>query len=204
MNNGGLLYPELASISYCPVFFMAPRMSQSTIPSQQIGTTICSGGQQMPRRKNTLTTGLENSKFDGKLHQAELSTFATGEVLEALIQFSPLAIMALNTEGKVILWNPAAEQCFGWTAREVIGYANPVVPETRKPEYEAMSRQVLDGTPMLNVETVRKRKDGSLIDVSISSSPLRDASGRYIGRMAIIMEITDRKKIENLVPCLGT
>jgi len=128
--------------------------------------------------------------------QAEEALRASTAKLETLIQVSPLAITLLDSNGNVQLWNAAAEQTFGWTSQEVIGHPNPIVPASKQNEYSAWSEQVLRGKPLTNQESVRQRKDGSFVDVSISSAPVYDATGNVTGRMAIVADITARKQVE--------
>ena len=128
--------------------------------------------------------------------QVEEALRAANANLETLIQVSPLAITLLDINGHVQLWNHAAERIFGWTAQEVIGQPNPIVPPDRQNEYTSWSSHILQGTALANVETVRQRKDGTLIDVSLSSAPVYDAAGNVTGRMAIVADITERKRTE--------
>ncbi len=116
--------------------------------------------------------------------------------LETLVNVSPLAITLLDSDGKVQLWNPSAERIFGWTISEVIGQPNPIVPPDKQNEYRALSVQVNQGKALANQEVVRQRKDGSLVDVSISSALLYAVDGNVVGRMAIVADITARKRAE--------
>ncbi len=116
--------------------------------------------------------------------------------IEALIRVSPLAIMLIDTDDKVHMWNPSAERIFGWTADEAIGRQNPIIPDEKRDEYVGWRQRILEGHTIVNQETVRKRKDGVLIHVSISTAPVHDPSGKLVGRMGIIADITDRKRAE--------
>jgi PAS domain S-box-containing protein len=116
--------------------------------------------------------------------------------LHTLIQVSPLAIIMLNVEGKVILWNSSAERIFGWQAREIVGHPNPIVPMSKREEYGDLVEQIFQGRPV-DLETVRQRKDGSLVHVNISSAAIFDDAGHVTGRMAIIADITERKQAED-------
>ncbi|MDP2663673.1 MAG: PAS domain S-box protein [Dehalococcoidia bacterium] len=120
----------------------------------------------------------------------------TTQTLEALIKASPLAIVVLDTDGTVKLWNPASEKVFGWSASEVIGQAYPAVPEGLRGEVELMLKESLQGKVLTGLESRRQRKDGSLIDVSLSTAPLADASGNIVASLGIIADITDRKQAE--------
>ncbi len=118
----------------------------------------------------------------------------TNETLQALIQASPAAIIALDPEGRVTLWNPAAEHMFGWTAAEVLGRFLPLVPDDKRQEHDAFRHRVLQGEGFIGVEVRRRRKDGVPIDISLSTAPLRDARGRITGIMSVNLDITDRQR----------
>jgi len=143
-----------------------------------------------PGQVATLVMDITESK------QAEDALRASTAKLETLVHVSPLAITLLDINGNVQLWNAAAEQIFGWTSQEVIGHPNPVVPSSKQNEYVAWSSQILNGKPLSNLEAIRQRKDGSPIEVSISSAPIYDAAGNVEGRMAIVADITERKQAE--------
>jgi diguanylate cyclase (GGDEF)-like protein/PAS domain S-box-containing protein len=128
---------------------------------------------------------------------AEDALRASNAKLETLVRVSPLAITLLDINGNVQLWNTAAEQIFGWASQEVVGHPNPIVPANKQNEYAAWSSQILHGKPISNQEAVRQRKDGSFVEVSISSAPVYDATGIVAGRMAIVADITERKRVEN-------
>ena len=128
--------------------------------------------------------------------KAEEELRALSERLEALIRVSPLAITFLDVNENVQVWNPAAVSILGWKADEVIGKPNPIVPIEKREEYATWSREVLAGHSMPNLESVRRRKDGSLFNVSLWSAPIHDASGKTIGRMGILADITERKRAE--------
>ncbi len=118
--------------------------------------------------------------------------------LEALIQSSPSAIIALNSDGVVILWNPAAERIFGWKAEEVIGNFNPLMPKDKILSFKNRLKNKL-----YNFETIeelkRLHKDGTLIDVSLASGPLKDEKGNIIGMTGIFTDITERKQAEKMI-----
>jgi PAS domain S-box-containing protein len=121
---------------------------------------------------------------------------ASKETLGALIQGSPLAIVTFDSEGVIRMWNPAAERMFGWSAEEVIGKPHPIVPEDKQQEFRALRDVALRGETFTNVEVRRRRKDGTQIDLSISTAPLRDADGAITSIMSIITDITSSKSTE--------
>lgn len=116
--------------------------------------------------------------------------------VEMVITASPDAIIVIDRSMTVSHWNPAAEDIFGWTADEVLGERNPVVPEQKQDEFESMVHDVLDGEELTGYETKRQRKDGTPIDVSISTAPICDSDGENVAAMAVIEDITDRKTHE--------
>ena len=121
---------------------------------------------------------------------------ATRDRLEAVVEASPLPIVVLGVEGEVLNWNRTAELVFGWSLEEVVGRRLPCVPEDRQGEYDAFRAEVLRGHPFTARETVGVRKDGTSIDVSISTSPLHDAAGRPVGLVALYVDISGRKCAE--------
>lgn len=129
--------------------------------------------------------------------RAEEELRSTNQSLNALVQASPIAIIALDTEETVRAWNHAAELMFGWDEHEVIGKHYPVVQEDMQGEFQKLKERLLRGESYTDVNAVRHRKDGSPIDISISAAPLYDASGRVNGAMSLMIDITDRKKAED-------
>ncbi len=120
----------------------------------------------------------------------------TNETLQALIQSSPLAIIALEPSGNVKAWSKAAERIFGWSAHEVIGLSLPIVPHDKQAEFRGLCERVVRGETLNEVEARRRRKDGSPIEVRISAAPLYDSRGDVSGIMAILADFTDQKKLE--------
>ena len=113
------------------------------------------------------------------------------ETLRALIQASPLGIIAHDKDAQVQMWNPAAERIFGWSEQEVLGRPYPLVPEEKLDEF----RMNFEGTPrgeaLTSQETFRQRKDGTRVDVGIWTGPLSDG-----GAMVVIADITERQRAE--------
>jgi PAS domain S-box-containing protein len=130
-------------------------------------------------------------KETGKRERAEAALRETHEVLQAIIAASPVAIMSVDREGRVMNWSPAAERIFGWSEQEVIGRFNPLVPEDKIDAFNANLTQTIDGKRYSN-EVRARRKDGSLIDTSKSTAPLRNTNGEIIGAVGILDDITER------------
>ena len=98
----------------------------------------------------------------------------------AVIESAADAIVAFGTDRTVMLWNPAAERMFGWAAHEVVGLQPPIIPEELSAEHNAVLERVRGGG-QISFATRRIRKDGSLFDVRIDTSALRDDGGDVIG-----------------------
>src|SRR4051812_24668187 len=118
------------------------------------------------------------------------------EMREALVSSSPLPIIVLAATGEILLWNRAAEWAFGWTAGEVLGRALPFIPSERADEHRAMRAQDLAGQGFTGREIRRKRKDGTWLDLSVSTAPLHDKTGAVSGILSIYVDITARKQAE--------
>ncbi len=100
----------------------------------------------------------------------------------ALVESSDDAIVAKNTDGIVIAWNPAAEELFGWTSDEMVGGSiRRLLPPDRQEEEDQILARIRAGERVPPFYTKRLRKDGCLLDVQVSVSPVRDASGAIIG-----------------------
>jgi PAS domain S-box-containing protein len=116
------------------------------------------------------------------------------ERLRAAIEGSPVPIVEIDVDGDVITWNPAAQEIFGWTPDEVRGQALPFIPADKEAEFDELYRRSRSGEVIENFETVRLRKDGARIDVSISAAPIRDSSGAVVSYMGLYADITERKR----------
>ncbi len=118
----------------------------------------------------------------------------SAESLEALISASPHAIFDLDVEGRVVnTWNTAAARMLGWTPEEVVGKVLPYVPEGSFPEFRQTLARVFAGETITGIETTRRRKDGTPIEVSIAAAPIRNGSPGIDRIMCIVEDITARK-----------
>src|SRR5215469_613925 len=103
-----------------------------------------------------------------------------GAMARAVIDSAPDAIVAFDTDRTVLLWNPAAESLFGWTAAEVIGREPPFIPDELRSEHNAVLERARAGGPV-TYATRRARKGGGLVDVLIDTSVLSSPAGQVIG-----------------------
>jgi diguanylate cyclase (GGDEF)-like protein/PAS domain S-box-containing protein len=115
--------------------------------------------------------------------------------LGAIVGGSDDAILGLTTGGIVTSWNAAAERLFGYTAEEVIGQHMALLAPPDKAAEQAQVRARLNaGGPREHLETTRRRKDGSLVDVLITASPVVDEAGRVVALSVIAHDITERRR----------
>ena len=117
--------------------------------------------------------------------------------LAAIVESSDDAIVSKDLNGVIASWNKGAERLFGYTAPEVIG--KPVtllIPKERSDEEPSILERIRQGEHIEHFETVRRRKDGTLIDVSLTVSPIIDSQGQVVGASKIARDITERKRTE--------
>ncbi len=141
----------------------------------------------------------QRARFYREHYEAAEALRESGERLRTIVETSPLAVIVTDPEGTVTLWNGAAEATFGWSAGEAIGRQNPIVPPDMVDEVRKMRQSIMDGRSFVDVETERVRKDGVRIAVSFSATALCDAGGRANGMLAIVADITERKRAEETV-----
>ncbi len=117
--------------------------------------------------------------------------------LAAIVESSDDAILSVAPDDTILTWNAGAERLYGYTANEMIGRSRAlIVPSGKVPELAALMERVARGEPGEPFETLRRRKDGSMIDVSLTITPMTDSAGRVTGASTIGRDITNRKKAE--------
>ncbi len=124
--------------------------------------------------------------------------------LAAIVQSSDDPIIGKDLNGIVTSWNPAAERLFGYSAEEIVGSSiTTIIPVSRLAEEDHVLGRVRSGLSVEHFETVRQTKDGRLIDVSLTVSPIRNAAGRVVGASKIARDIRERKQAEAAALRLG-
>jgi two-component system cell cycle sensor histidine kinase/response regulator CckA len=122
----------------------------------------------------------------------------TAARLAAIVESSEDAILSKSLDGVVRTWNVAAERMYGYPATEMIGHSiYDLVPAELQHEEREILGRVAQGEHVAHYETVRQRRDGSLVNVSLTLSPIRDTSGQVVGASSIQRDITDRKQAED-------
>jgi PAS domain S-box-containing protein len=117
--------------------------------------------------------------------------------LASIIESSDDVIVSKTLEGVIMSWNPAAERILGYTAAEAIGQnIRLIIPRDRWGEEDDVLARIGRGERVDHFETVRRAKDGRLLNISLTVSPIRDRSGKIVGASKVARDITDRKRAE--------
>jgi PAS domain S-box-containing protein len=181
------------------------------------GETIRDYPARMRRRNGSICHVLINSSAlfeDGKFVHTRCFTRdvtalrqeqQTGLLLTAIVDSSDDAIISKDLNGVVTSWNRSAERLFGYTAQEAVGktIAELVIPDDRQDEEPAILSRLRQGDRVDHFETVRRRKDGSLLDISLTISPVKDRTGAVVGASKIARDITERKRAGNAIMTLN-
>jgi PAS domain S-box-containing protein len=118
-------------------------------------------------------------------------------LMAAIVDSSDDAIISKNLDGIITSWNRGAEQLFGFAAHEAIGQnITIVIPEDRREEERMILDQVRAGKRVDHFETVRRRKDGSTLNISVTISPVKDSGGRIFGASKVARDISEPKRME--------
>ena len=123
--------------------------------------------------------------------------------LASLVESSDDAIVSKNLNGVITSWNSGAQRIFGYSASEAIGQPiTLLIPEDRQSEEREIFTRIRRGERIDHFETVRQRKNGSLIVVSLTVSPVKDASGKIVGASKIARDITEQKRNQDMIVTL--
>jgi PAS domain S-box-containing protein len=117
--------------------------------------------------------------------------------LAAIVDSSHDAIVSKDLEGVITSWNRGAEQLFGYTAGEIIGRPiTTLIPADRQHEEAMILERIRHGELVDNYETVRQRKDGGLVDISLTVSPVKDTAGSIVGASKIARDVSEKKQAQ--------
>lgn len=118
-------------------------------------------------------------------------------LLAAVVESSDDAIISKGLDGVITSWNSSAEKMFGYTAAEAVGqHITMIIPPDRREEETGIIERLRQGKRIDHFETIRMRKDGTLLDISLAISPVRDGTGRVVGASKVARDITERKRID--------
>jgi PAS domain S-box-containing protein len=176
---------------------VAERPDGTRVPFIPYPTPLFSSDGELIGGVNLLVDITERKVAEAELHAQSVRAAEARRELAAIVESSEDAIASKDLNGTVVSWNRGAEQLFGYSAAEMIG--KPIVilmPKDRKEEESVILERIRRGERVEHFETVRRRKDGSLIDISLTVSPVRDESGRIVGASKIARDISARKRVE--------
>ncbi|MCB1484134.1 MAG: PAS domain S-box protein [Hyphomicrobiaceae bacterium] len=167
---------------------MASRISEPIQNLSQFASALA-GGRPVPDAVHHIT------ELD-EVREALEKSMAQSARLAAIVASSGDAIMSIGLDGKIMSWNKGAEDLFGYTAEEIIGQPKSVlVPSRNKSEFTTHRSSVLSGESV-RADSVRRKKNGQLVDVSLNSAPIRRPDGTIIGTSSIMHDISERKAEE--------
>ncbi len=136
------------------------------------------------------------AKLSGAAVTQGIESLGTQAFLAAIVDSSDDAIYGKTLAGIIVTWNTGAEKVFGYSAAEIVGHSiSGLVPVNRPDEVPQILEKLKRGERVDHFETVRMKKDGDLVDVSLTVSPIRDAAGRIIGASTIARDITEQKRM---------
>ena len=145
-----------------------------------------------PEAKDSISESLLN-----ELPALRLKADKAIGLLAAIVDSSEDAIVSKTLQGIITSWNASAERLFGYTASEAVGqHISLIIPLNRRDEETVIIERIKKGERIEHFDTVRMRKDKTLLDIALTISPVRDASGKIIGASKIARDITQRKRIE--------
>ena len=139
------------------------------------------------------SVAVENAQLHSSLKERDEARSRALGRLTSLVDTAPVAIVELDLQGRVQLWNDAAERIFGWTEQEVLGQRNPVAPEGG---YEQKLRELRSEGSLHRVQVARTRRDGTAVDVDMTTSALVDEHGRTYGFLGVYVDVTSRTALE--------
>jgi PAS domain S-box-containing protein len=167
------------------------------------------GREVMGRRKDGALFPMDLSVSELKLAKRRMFTGFVRDITErknaekallhyaAMVESSDDAIIGKTLDGYVTSWNRGAEMVFGYSRKEMTGkHISVLIPDDRKDEEPGIMKKIKRGESVNHYETVRRRKDGWLIDISVTVSPIRDAHENIIGASKVARDITERRRLE--------
>ncbi len=172
---------------------IAERPDGTRVPFIPYPTPLFDAAGTLIGAVNALVDISERHEADKQIRESE----ARFRGIAAIVESSDDAILAKNLDGIITNWNRGAERLFGYTAAEAIGKpVTMLIPVDRHDEEPAIIARIRAGERVDHYETMRQRKDGSLVDISLTISPVRDRDGRIIGASKIARDIGERRRAE--------
>jgi PAS domain S-box-containing protein len=144
-----------------------------------------------------VTSQLNMARIRREAMESQRKLRLDAELLAAIVDSSDDAIISKNLDGVITSWNKSAERLFGYTAAEAVGqHITLIIPLDRRKEEEMILARLRSGQRIDHFETVRQRKDGTHVDLSLTISPVKDWTGRVVGASKVARDVTERKRTE--------
>jgi PAS domain S-box-containing protein len=196
-----LFYPDGSYMAHCDTPVALALNTGASVHDQEVAIEKPDGSRVSVsvhidpiRDENGSIVGAVNFFHD--ITERKRSERAVG-LLAAIVNSSDDAVVSKNLDGIITSWNKGAERIFGYTAEEAIGrHIFLIIPADRRDEEAMILERVRRGEQVEHFDTVRVRKDSTLIDISLTISPVKDAAGRIIGASKVARDITQRKESE--------
>ena len=177
-----------------------PFISFSGTIGEKVAVSMMKAGVHdyvMKDDRNRLAPAIERELKSAAARREKQHAQVAAAHLAAIVESSDDAIISETLDGMILTWNRGAETTYGYKAAEMIGRPISIlVPPTRLNELRSILAQVKNGEKVRQIETVRTRRDGGEVEVSITVSPIKDANGQIIGVSSIARDIGDRRREE--------
>jgi PAS domain S-box-containing protein len=183
--------------SHMSEWLRSPRLQPPIVSAQKSGRV---GGEFAVRQKDKVGITPKPVEIEAALRESEQRL----RWLASIVESSDDAIISKNLDGVITSWNSSAERVFGYSASDAIGQPiTLVIPQDRQSEEREILTRIRRGERIDHFETVRQRKDGSLIVVSLTVSPVKDADGNIVGASKIARDISEQKRNQELISTLA-
>ena len=184
-----------------PVLWAAVRYDRVVALGVALAVDVCAIAASVPRTSGSVADGLDLVPLQAFTIAMSLGALLVASVVEkerqareevrALVDASPLAISAIDTDLRVVAWNPACERLFGWSAEEMLGGPLRTIPSDEQAESVSRREAVLRGARVDGAEVQYVTRDGRRVWARLHSSPIRDTSGQITGSMAVVEDVTE-------------
>jgi len=172
---------------------VAERPDSTRIPFIPYPTPLFDASGTLIGAVNMLVDITERREAEQRIRDSE----ARYRDLAAIVESSEDAVVATNLDSIITSWNRGAERLFGYTAKEAIGKPiTMLIPPERCDEESNIIARIQRGERVEHYETIRQRKDGSIVEISLTTSPVRDPEGKIIGASTIARDISERRQAE--------
>ena len=152
--------------------------------------------QRFERLIPSVKRAIRDSQERQELKRTEESLRQTDDMLRAVVDASPVAIITLGLDYQVLTWNKTAEEIYGWKAFEILHHPLPIIPEEYQNAFRSYVERVLQNQTLKNLEFRHRRKDNSEVDINVSLAPIHDCEGSSCCFIMTAVDITLSKQIE--------